>query len=452
MHYNTALTLAFAASAAAFPGMGGSHMAMAEDLAKRGPSPVAAPASTTVNILGGIESAISTAISDVTNIVDGLLASVEGATNVAASNLRPQPGYTFQAPGPNDSRGPCPGLNLLANYGYLPRNGYVNYEQVLNATSVGFNMGADLATVLAVFAILADGDIATESWYLGTNPNTLVGGLNRHSTVEADVSPNREDYYLGCGDNHHLSSRLFKQNVKIVATSTSKQFDLTNMAAQYSQSASFSKKNNPYLYYFPFPQIVSLGAFAFYPNFFSNGTYGAGGVANYQSISSIIGAQYNVSSGNFEYVPERWPKNWYRRAVEYDAVTALTQAFVDIYPTNVITPAISQVGTSNLNISTVLCDVYMGINSITPLLVAGTEAEIAAASSWALNKLDSAFPAGTFLGCPVNSTSPNFPIYPNGTNTGGPYNPGPSQISWVGNNVYNKTYFTTAPSSVACSH
>jgi hypothetical protein len=52
-----------------------------------------------------------------------------------------------------------PGLNLLANYGYLPRNGLVNYEQVLDATSRGFNMGADLATVLAVFAILADGDI-----------------------------------------------------------------------------------------------------------------------------------------------------------------------------------------------------------------------------------------------------------------------------------------------------
>lgn len=49
-------------------------------------------------------------------------------------------------------------------------------------------MGADLATVLVVFAVLTDGDIATESWYLGSGPNG-VGGLNRHSTVEADISP-----------------------------------------------------------------------------------------------------------------------------------------------------------------------------------------------------------------------------------------------------------------------
>jgi hypothetical protein len=31
--------------------------------------------------------------------------------------------YRYQAPGPNDSRSPCPALNALANHGYLPRDG-----------------------------------------------------------------------------------------------------------------------------------------------------------------------------------------------------------------------------------------------------------------------------------------------------------------------------------------
>jgi hypothetical protein len=31
--------------------------------------------------------------------------------------------YKYQAPGPNDSRSPCPALNALANHGYLPRDG-----------------------------------------------------------------------------------------------------------------------------------------------------------------------------------------------------------------------------------------------------------------------------------------------------------------------------------------
>jgi len=134
-------------------------------------------------------------------------------------------------------------------------------------------MATDLATVLAVFAVLTDGDIATESWWLGTDPTTNVGGLNRHSTVEADVSPNREDFYLGCGDNHHLSSRLFKRNVGFAAADPLKQFTLDAMGNQYAALAAESKQYNPYLYYFPFPMIVSLGAFVFYPNFFSNGAF-----------------------------------------------------------------------------------------------------------------------------------------------------------------------------------
>lgn len=165
-------------------------------------------------------------------------------------------------------------------------------------------MDADLSTLLATFTVLTDANIETESWYLGTNPKH-VGGLNRHDTVECDISPNREDFYLGCGDNHHLSSRLFKQNVGYAAQDPKKEFSLEAMGNHYAESSEFSQQNNPYLYYFPFPSIVSLGAFVFYPNFFSNGTYGAGGVANYESISSIIGAKLNKKTGNFEYVPER---------------------------------------------------------------------------------------------------------------------------------------------------
>ena len=33
--------------------------------------------------------------------------------------------HAFVAPGPNDLRGPCPGLNALANHGYFPHSGVV---------------------------------------------------------------------------------------------------------------------------------------------------------------------------------------------------------------------------------------------------------------------------------------------------------------------------------------
>lgn len=168
-------------------------------------------------------------VGDLTNDIDGILGSI--ATAVDPDNKRPEPGFEYQEPGPNDSRGPCPALNLLANYGYLPRNGLVNAGQIINATARGFNMATDLSTILAVFAVLTDGDIETESWYLGAGPG-YVGGLNRHSTVEADISPNKEDYYNGCGDNHHISSYRFKQNVQYLLQDPEKQFNYDVMAKQ----------------------------------------------------------------------------------------------------------------------------------------------------------------------------------------------------------------------------
>jgi hypothetical protein len=241
----------------AFPGMG-SREEMAKRLfeerqvnhVKKREAKQLAERQSSGSLLGGSSSVtdlLGDTVGALTNTLEGLLGSI--AESVNPDNKRPEPGYTFKAPGPNDSRGPCPGLNLLANYGYLPRNGIVNMGQVLEATARGFNMGVDLATVLTTFAVLTDGDIATETWALGTSGNGNVGGLNRHSTVEADVSPSREDYYLGCGDSHHLSSRLFKQNLKYVAASNSRQFDLNVMGDHFAESAAFSKLYNPYLYY-----------------------------------------------------------------------------------------------------------------------------------------------------------------------------------------------------------
>lgn len=443
MKYQLALA-GLPALALAYPGMAGSKEYLPRHMEEREAAPEPEPQS---GVLGTIVGTLTGTVSSLVQDIEGLTASL--AAGVDLDNLRPQPGYTFQAPGPNDSRGPCPGLNLLANYGYLPHDGHVTLAQVVEATAVGFNMGTDLATILCVFAILTDGDIATESWYLGADPSG-AGGLNRHSTVEADISPNREDYYNGCGDNHHLSSRLFTQNVNFASSSADKDFGLATMTQQFDAIASFSKQYNPYLYYFPFPSIVSFAAFAFYPNFFSNGTYGEGGVANYESISNIIGAQLDEKTGNFEYVPEKWPDNWYRRSFEYDAVTALTQG-LEIYLTNPVGMPFGQLGTANLNAQTILCDTYQGLNSIIPLFVSGDAEAVEAAVTWAIGLLDPFF-SNTVLGCPTSTISENSFLFANNNAEGGPLNPPPSVQANTGNNVYNKVYFTASPTAPMCSH
>ncbi|KAI6827115.1 hypothetical protein KC332_g9667 [Hortaea werneckii] len=454
----SAITLAaLPALAAAYPGIMGLHNRQAAEemfqkMQARDAAPAAAPEANP-QLLGGLVDTVSDVVEDtvtsLVNDVQGLLGTV--AAVVDQDNLRPEPGFEFQEPGPGDSRGPCPGLNLLANYGYLPRDGHVNFGQVVDAAARGFNMGVDLSTLLSVFAVLTDGDITTQSWYLGGDPHVKGGGLNRHNTVEADISPNREDYYLGCGDNHHLSSRMFEQNVKYAAADGSKEFTLDVMGSQYKANSEHSQAQNPYLWYFPFPSIVSLGAFAFYPNFFSNGTYGAGGVANYESISSIIGAQLNEETGHYEYVPERWPENWYRRSTPYGAVDALTDGFLTIYPRNPVPMPIAQLGTDNFNVQTVLCDVYSGINSIVPLALADDYESLTGEITWALGKLADVGITADLLGCPDNSQSDY--VYPNSEQPGGPQNPPPvDEETWQGDNVYGKTYFCEKPNEPMCRH
>ncbi|TIC90402.1 Aromatic peroxygenase [Colletotrichum higginsianum] len=434
MRLQGAILASLAASATAFP-----SMATKEDLEKllkRSPEPEANPdPQLLTNLVGSL-----------TNTISGLLGAVAQGT-LNPNDKRPEPGFEFKAPGPGDSRGPCPGLNLLANHGYLPHDGHVNLGQVIEATARGFNMGPDIATILGVFAVLANGDIATESFYLGSGPGG-VGGLNRHSTVEADISPNREDFYNGCGDNHHLSSRLFKQNVDIVAKSGTKQFDLANMGTQYQQLSMFSQKNNPYIYYFPFPLIVSVGAFAFYPQ-----QRHVRPRRRRQLRVHLLHhrAKYDSKTGDFQYVPETWPANWYRRATPYGAVQTVLEGLAAIYIRNPVVPGVAQLGTGNLNATTLLCDVYQGINSIVPLFVAGTTEEVAAAASWAIAKLEPHF-GGTALGCPSSVLSPNAPslLFPNPNGLGGPLNTPPSVARNVGDNVYYKTYFAKAPVTPAC--
>lgn len=46
--------------------------------------------------------------------------------------------YRFIPPGPTDKRGPCPGLNVLANHGYMDRSGIDTIEVIANASNFVF--------------------------------------------------------------------------------------------------------------------------------------------------------------------------------------------------------------------------------------------------------------------------------------------------------------------------
>ncbi|EEB95553.1 hypothetical protein MPER_05459, partial [Moniliophthora perniciosa FA553] len=64
--------------------------------------------------------------------------------------------HQFQAPSETDLRSPCPGLNTLANHGFLPRSGSnITVPAVLKAGLEGFNVHRDLLLLAAKAGLLA---------------------------------------------------------------------------------------------------------------------------------------------------------------------------------------------------------------------------------------------------------------------------------------------------------
>ena len=90
--------------------------------------------------------------------------------NAAAQyvDVGPGSGHEWQAPGPNDLRGPCPGLNAFANHGFIPKNGYATIAQFVEATEHVVGMSADLAGFLALYGAVIDG--SGTGWSIGGTP------------------------------------------------------------------------------------------------------------------------------------------------------------------------------------------------------------------------------------------------------------------------------------------
>lgn len=80
------------------------------------------------------------------------------------------------------ARGPCPGLNTLANHGYLPRNGKdISLELLKDGMLEGFNIENSDAVLLFFQAIKTSPD------YPRTNSFDLAD-LGHHNILEHDIS------------------------------------------------------------------------------------------------------------------------------------------------------------------------------------------------------------------------------------------------------------------------
>jgi hypothetical protein len=110
---------------------------------------------------------------------------------------------TWSPPGPGDVRGPCPGLNSLAN-----NDKGMTLPILIKGLKDGMNVGADFSTAIGTAGILSvpDNLLAT---------SFDLNNLDEHNfPVEHDASLSRADYNINNGDNYSFNQSIFDTMLK----------------------------------------------------------------------------------------------------------------------------------------------------------------------------------------------------------------------------------------------
>jgi hypothetical protein len=241
-------------------------------------------------------------------------------------------------------------LECYLHFKDIPRNGIATIGQINAATAAVFNMGADLSSLLATGGAIDGGNIISQKMSIGgadDRVGVLNGALNKvlgtpsgiagHGKFnEGDASATREDFYLN-GDNISFKPELFKQLHQQAIAKGNGTYNVDAIKEHFKNRYAASKAANKQFYFNLPSSAVVMGAYYFIPGFFSNGTIGAGGIANEASITSFYGAkptkegQWNNPELTYTHVPERIPEQgWYRRATPMTIAEAVG-GILDVY-------------------------------------------------------------------------------------------------------------------------
>jgi len=160
----------------------------------------------------------------------------------------------FQPAGPGDVRSPCPGLNALANHGFLHHDGRnMTIPHLIKGLAEGLNVGADFTTAIGGVGLLS-------------SPNPLGGAfdlsdLNQHNfPIEHDASMSRQDAALG--NDQVFYNPNWQQYISVFDGKTVTDIPTASKAkfARYNDSLA----KNPDFTYGPREAFLSYGENALY--------------------------------------------------------------------------------------------------------------------------------------------------------------------------------------------
>ncbi|CAI9630628.1 unnamed protein product [Alternaria burnsii] len=257
-----------------------------------------------------------------TGAKNGVPGSQKGGIKVPADG---DTAHAYTPPGPNDIRGPCPGLNAAANHNFLSHDGITNFQELVDAQQNVYNVGYDLAVLLAVLGIEAGGDVLSGRLSIGCDATSrtatlpILGtqpGLDGHNKFEADSSLTRNDFFLADGDNYSFNGTLFAEMKAVADKVSGGNFDRNALAAYRSQRYEESVQENPNFFFGPL-SLLLYGAASFLYELFPS--YGDKGVPDLATMKSFFGAVEDSSApGGWRHVPERIPDNWFSRVEPYN--------------------------------------------------------------------------------------------------------------------------------------
>ncbi|KAK4493742.1 hypothetical protein PRZ48_014927 [Zasmidium cellare] len=337
---------------------------------------------------------------------------------VCDNNLVPANGDTahyFVAPGKNDIRGPCPGINTAANHNFIAHDGITTFNELIDMQQNVYGVGYDLAVLLAVFGVGLDGDPITTKVSIGCDATTRTAspglgpelGLDGHNKFEGDTSLTRNDYFTGGGDNFKFNSTLYAGMIA-QCTQRNAGCDFGNIARYRKQRYDWSVAHNGNFYFGP-KSVLLYGAASFlYELFPSLGDQG----------------KPDLVTMDYFFRQEKLPPNWYSRVQPYTIPLVAAEIFkqYEAYPVafggNTGNPntfyGIGQYGpsiTNNTLQSTpqgVACLLYQIATEDAPASLGGGSTTPLANLQWAASKLNPIFGAGGSLasfGCPLNFNS-----------------------------------------------
>lgn len=241
--------------------------------------------------------------------------------------------HAFVPPSAGDQRGPCPGLNALANHNYINHDGVVSLVEQITAAVEVFNFGVDLATVLGLISVLFVGNpISLDPSYSIGGPTAKVenilddlGGLlgtpmgldHSHNIIESDASSTRNDLYQ-TGDAWTLDLAFFTE---LHDSTSADALTRDDMGAHAIRRFKHSVANNPYFWNGPVTNMMMRPVGYVLPNdVLSNHTDdNPDDLLSKHVLRSFYGVTQDANTGNLSYTPghERIPENWFPRQTPY---------------------------------------------------------------------------------------------------------------------------------------